>query len=246
MNLKKFLLTLLVLVILAVCGGVGYLYISLNSLVKHAVVTGGSRITGTEVTLTSASLSPFSGSGELSGLVIGNPEGFKGPYALRLGSIQLHVDESTLLKNPIVVDSIVIRNPSLCLIGTPFGNNLGKLQRNIRESSGEPEEQESTKGKSPRKFLVREIRITDGSVRVIAGALDQSISQTLSLPDITLRNVGSDGSGVSGRELASQIMVPMIAGALREGITVLGKQGLKELQSRGVNELQKVLPGLFK
>jgi hypothetical protein len=38
----------------------------------------------------------------------------------------------------------------------------------------------------------------------------------------------------------------MITGALREGITVLGKQGLKELQSRGVNELQKVLPGLFK
>ena len=81
---------------------------------------------------------------------------------------------------------------------------------------------------------------------MIAGALDQSISQTLSLPDITLRNVGSDGSGVSGSELASQIMVPMITGALREGITVLGKQGLKELQSRGVNELQKVLPGLFK
>ena len=246
MNLKKLLLTILALVVLAACGGVGYLYISLNSLVKDAVVTGGGRITGTEVTLTSASLSPFSGSGELTGLVIGNPEGFKGPYALRFGSIQVHVDGSTLLKNPIIVDAIVIRNPSLCLIGTPFGNNLGKLQRNMRESSGKSEEQASPKGKSPRKFLVREIRITGGSLRVIAGALDQSISQTLSLPDITLRNVGSDGSGVSGSELASQIMVPMITGALREGITVLGKQGLKELQSRGMNELQKVLPGLFK
>ena len=146
MNLKKLLLTILVFVVLAACGGVGYLYISLNSLVKDAVVKGGGRITGTEVTLTSASLSPFSGSGELTGLVIGNPEGFKGPYALRFGSIQVHVDGSTLLKNPIIVDAIVIRNPSLCLIGTPFGNNLGKLQRNMRESSGKSEEQASPKG----------------------------------------------------------------------------------------------------
>lgn len=245
MNPKKLLLALLVLLVLAVCGGVGYLYVSLNSLVKHAVVTGGSKITGTEVTLTSASLSPFSGSGQLSGLVIGNPEGFKGPYALQLGSIQVQVDGSTLLRDPIVVNAIVIRNPSLCLIGTPFGNNLGKLQRNIREGSGNAEDRGSAKGKSPKKFLVREIRITGGSVRVIAGALDQSISQTLPLPDITLRNVGSDGSGISGRELASQIMIPMITGALREGITSLGKQGLKELQNRGVNELQKVLPSLF-
>jgi len=56
--MKKILLSLVVLVLLIVIGGVGYLYYSLNSLVKKAVETVGPTITKTDVRLASASLSP--------------------------------------------------------------------------------------------------------------------------------------------------------------------------------------------
>ena len=248
--MKKFiirsLITALILFIAAFC----YLFLSLNTLVKKAVETVGPTITKTHVSLASANLSPFSGSGQLSGFVIGNPEGFEGPYALKLGSISVSVDKSTLLKETIVVNSIIIRNPAVALIGTPFGNNLGKLLQNIKSGSSSKSKEESSSSGTSKKFIVKDVVISGAKVDVAASALDQKIQQTLPIPDITLRNIGSDGSGVSARDLATQIMTPLINAAAREGINTLAKQGLKQLQQKGAQELgkelNKALPGLFK
>ena len=132
--MKKILLSLVVLAFLIVTGGVGYLYLSLNSLVKKAVETVGPTITKTDVRLASANLSPFSGSGKLSGFVIGNPEGYKGPFALKLGSIAVSVDKATVVRDPVVVNSVVINSPEIMLIGTTGGTNLQKLMKNIQSS----------------------------------------------------------------------------------------------------------------
>ena len=248
--MKKFiirsLITALILFIAALC----YLFLSLNTLVKKAVETVGPTITKTHVSLASANLSPFSGSGQLSGFVIANPEGFEGPYALKLGSIAVSIDKSTLLKETIVVNSIVIRNPAVALIGTPFGNNLGKLLQNIKSGSSSKSKEESSSSGTSKKFIVKEVVISGAKVDVAASALDQKIQQTLPIPDITLRNIGSNGSGVSARDLAIQIMTPLINAAAREGINTLAKQGLQQLQQKGAQELgkelNKALPGLFK
>jgi len=93
---------------------------------------------------------------------------------------------------------------------------------------------------------VKEVVISGAKVDVAASALDQKVQQTLPIPDITLRNIGSDGSGVSASDLARQILVPIINGALKEGVNTLAKQGIQQLQKQGVGELQKALPGLFK
>ena len=138
--MKKILLASVAAILVLLIGALGYLYFSLNTLVKKAVETVGPQITKTDVRLASASLSPFSGSGRLNGFVVGNPEGFKGPYALKFGSIAVSVDKASLLKETIVVNSIVIRNPAIALIGTPFGNNLGKLLNNIQSGSSKSKE----------------------------------------------------------------------------------------------------------
>ncbi|MCE9586971.1 MAG: hypothetical protein K8R57_01495 [Verrucomicrobia bacterium] len=249
--MKKIILSFVALILLILIGGVGYIYFSLNTLVKKAVETVGPTITKTHVGLASANLSPFSGSGRLSGFVIGNPEGFQGPYALKLGSIAVSVDKSTILKDTIVVNSIIIRNPAVALIGTPFGNNLGKLLQNIKSgSSSKSKEENSSSSGASKKFIVKEVVISGAKVDVAASALDQKIQQTLPIPDITLRNIGSDGSGVSARDVAMQIITPLLNAAAKEGINTLSKQGLRQLQQKGAQELgkdlNKALPGLFK
>jgi len=248
--MKKIILSFVALILLILIGGVGYLYFSLNTLVKKAVETVGPTITKTHVGLASANLSPFSGSGKLSGFVIGNPEGFQGPYALKLGSIAVSIDKSTILKDTIVVNSIVIRNPAVALIGTPFGNNLGKLLQNIKSGSPTKSKEETSSSAASKKFIVKEVVISGAKVDVAASAMEQKIQQSLPIPDITLRNIGSDGSGASARELAMQIITPIINAAAREGINTLAKQGIQQLQQKGAQELgkelNKALPGLFK
>ena len=244
--MKKILLATISVVILLIIGGVSYLYFSLNSLIKKAVETVGPTITKTDVRLASANLSPFSGSGQLNGFVIGNPEGFKGPYALKLGSIAVKVDKATLLKDPIVVDSVIIRSPSVSLIGTLSGNNLQKLLQNIQSSGSASKKEEKSSGAASKKFVVREVIISGGQLQIAASALNQKVSQTLPLPEIRLRNIGTGGNGVSAREIATQIITPLLISAAKEGISALGKEGIKQLQGQGLKELNKVIPGFLK
>lgn len=247
--MKKILLTVVSLVVLTLVGGLGYLYFSLNSLVKKAVETVGPTITKTDVRLASARLSPFSGSGRLNGFIVGNPEGYKGPFALKLGSIAVSVDKATVLKDPIVVQSIVIRSPEVMLIGTPGGTNLQKLMKNIQSSGSSSGKQEKTPETASKKFVVQEVVISGAKLHLSAGALNQQVSQTLSIPDIRLRNIGTAGKGVSARDVAMQLINPLLNAAIREGLNALGKQGLQQLQQQGAqqlgNELNKALPGLF-
>ena len=252
--MKKFLLGAVALILLLLIGGVTYLYLSLNTLVKKAIETVGPAITRTDVTLASANLSPLSGSGKLSGFVVGNPKGYSAPYALRLGSISLSVDKETLLKDPIVVNSIVIRDPQLALIGTPGGTNLQEIMRNIKsygaskEKPATPSPSASPSGKTSdsKKFVVKSVIISGAKVDVVLGAFGQSVNQALTLPEIRLQNLGSDGMGLSASQISEQIFTPLINAAIDEGIKAATKQGLIQLQQNGNQQLGNFLKGLFK
>jgi len=252
--MKKFLLGAVALILLLLIGGGTYLYLSLNTLVKKAIETVGPAITRTDVTLVSANLSPLSGSGKLSGFVVGNPKGYSAPYALRLGSISLSVDKETLLKDPIVVNSIVIRDPQLALIGTPGGTNLQEIMRNIKsygaskEKPAPPSPSASPLGKNSdsKKFVVKSVIISGAKVDVVLGAFGQSVNQALTLPEIRLQNLGSDGKGLSASQISEQIFTPLINAAIDEGIKAATKQGLIQLQQNGNQQLGNFLKGLFK
>jgi uncharacterized protein involved in outer membrane biogenesis len=244
--MKKILLAVLALLFVLVISAVGYLYFSLNTLVKKAVETVGPRITKTDVRLSSANISPFSGSGSLNGFVIGNPEGFGKEPALRFGSIQVKVEKTTLLKEVIDVESVIIRNPDILLEGTLRGNNLGKLLQNIKSSSSSKSSEEKTSAKDSKKFVVKEVAISGIKLRLAASALDQKVEQSLPLPEIRLQNIGSDGSGVSASELATQILTPLLQSAVTEGVNALAKQGLRELQKNGGAQIENAIKGLFK
>jgi hypothetical protein len=176
--------------------------------------------------------------------VIGNPEGFGKEPALRFGSIQVKVDKATLLKEVIAVDSVIIRNPDILLEGTLRGNNLGKLLQNIKSSSKSSEEK--TSAKESKKFVVKEVVISGIKLRLAASALDQKVEQTIPLPEIRLQNIGSDGSGVSASQLATQILTPLLQSAVTEGVNALAKQGLRELQKNGGAQIENAVKGLFK
>jgi hypothetical protein len=255
--MKKILLSLAALILLLVIGGVAYVYFSLNTLVKKGVETVGPAITRTDVTLASANLSPFSGSGRLNGFVVGNPKGYNSPFALKLGSIAVSVDKGSLLKDPIVVNSIEIRDPQLALIGTPGGTNLQEIMRNIKSysaskekptppaSSASPSASSSAKSES-KKFLVKSVVISGAKVDVVLGAFGQSVNQSLTLPEIRLQNLGSNGQGLSASQLSEQILTPLINAAIDEGIRAAAQQGLIQLQQNGNQQLGNFLKGLFK
>ena len=241
--MKKIIISLAALILLIVSGTLAYLYLSLNTLVKDQVVTLGPKITRTSVSLQSAALSPFSGSGKLDGLIIGNPEGFTHSAAIKAPEISISVDKKSLLSHTIVINEILVSRPEIFLEGTLAGSNLMKLIGNIKSygGSGHTKQESQT---SSRKYLVKRVLITAPKLNVSASLLKANIGQTVPLSDISLQNVGGDGSGISAEDLTVQIIVPLLTNALREGITFVAKEGINTIQREGIDQINQAVHGI--
>ena len=105
----KVLAGLVVLIVAAVV----VVVLNLDKGIKTAVETLGPKYTQAEVTLNKVDLSLKSGKGTLSGLVVGNPVGFKTGQAFSLGEISVQVDTSTVTKPVIVIQQIRIMAPEM-------------------------------------------------------------------------------------------------------------------------------------
>src|SRR5687767_4038093 len=94
----RILLGLFALVIIGLVAA--YLY--LDVIVKRGVEKVGPAITKTEVKLDGVHISPFSGNGEVKGLVVGNPEGFKTPSAIQVRSVAVALEPGSVMGDKVI------------------------------------------------------------------------------------------------------------------------------------------------
>ena len=92
------------------------------SIVKKGVETVGPKLTKVDVKLGAAEISPFSGSGKLSKLFVGNPPDFKTPYAMQMDSIKVGVQTMSVFKDTIIVNEVDIESPEIQFDGGLSGN----------------------------------------------------------------------------------------------------------------------------
>src|ERR1051325_681844 len=102
--LRRLILILIVLIVLALAGS----YIFLGAIIKKGVETTAPQITKTDVKLNSVTLSLFSGSGKIKGFVLGNPQGFKTPSAISVGTANLALEPKSLFGDKIIIRDITV------------------------------------------------------------------------------------------------------------------------------------------
>ena len=177
-------------------------YFSLGRAVKSAITSYGPKITQTPVSVGSASVSPFSGSGTLRDVVIGNPAGYKNPYSLNAGSIHIQVLPSTLFSDPLVIQDLTIDSPALvCEMGLG-STNVDCILGNVRNSL---ERQDS---KSSRKVVIRHFSITNAKLS-LGVALVSGTTPSVPLPDLELSDIGAKNGGITTAEAMLQILDPL-------------------------------------
>jgi uncharacterized protein involved in outer membrane biogenesis len=225
-------------------------FFSLNSIVKKGVETVGPQITKVDVKLGSANLSPFGGSGQLSKLFVGNPEGFKTPSAIQVGDVKVKVKIGSVLKDTIVVEEVNIQAPEITLEGGLTGNNLMKILDNISGTEKEQKQEPVAAKKSEKKICVKQLVIDGGKINLSVNGLMVGKSMTVPLPPVHLQNIGSEENGVTSAELAKEIMKPVLASAMEAATKALASGG-KELQDLGkgvtkgtVDEVGKAAKGI--
>jgi hypothetical protein len=213
-----------ILVVLVVALLVAGLVLSsqLGGIVKRGAEAALPPLTGTTVEIGSVSLRPLSGGGSVSGIRIGNPEGFKTDAAFRLDGASLGVDLGSLTSETIIVRKIDIEGGEVTFeyaLGARK-SNLTAIQENIEAAVG-PSGDTGADDASQTKVIIERFRLAGSSVRV-SSTLAGGKAVTIPLPTIELTEIGRKSSGVTAAEAAQQIFAA-IGAKVREAVAQSGK-----------------------
>lgn len=248
--MKKILLRIALVLVLLVVLALVAVGLSLNTAVKKGVETLGPQITKVDIKLAGVNLSLLSGSGSLKGLVIGNPEGYKTPHAISVGSTSVSISPGSVLSDKIVVKSIRIEAPEITFEVGPGGSNLQKIQANLAATmgAGDSSSQPAAGEKKPAKKLqVDEIIITGGKVTLGAALLGGKVAAA-SLPEIRLTDLGTGPEGITAADLGKRLLTVIMDGAIKVGadeLSKVGKEVLNKTTTEAVGKATKSLGNLF-
>ena len=248
--MKKGVRILVVLFILLIVGLViGFL--SLNRIVKKGVETVGPAIAKVEVKVKDVDLSPFSGSGKIQGLLVGNPPGFKTPAAIQAGLVSMKVEPRSVLGDKVIVRSLRMEAPEITFEGGLNDNNLSKILENVQgteqKAPATKEEQKAT----TRKLQVDEFVLTGGKVHVNSPLLGGKTA-TVPIPEISLINLGQGPEGITPAELTKRVLNEVIQNTVKAvgssvgDLTKGAAEGLKNVTTNAVGGATKKIGDLFK
>ncbi len=214
---------LVILLILALVA----IWFYMDVIIKAAVERVGPEVTGTEVRLDSARLSPLDGSGSLNGFVVGNPAGFEHPNAFTLGAIDLEVDATTLREDVIVVHNINIVDPKIFYENGAAGDNFKTLMDNIEKNTGgSSDEEEGSEDET--KVIIEKFSLSGATITVKDSRLGGRTIQ-VPMPDLVLTDIGRNSSGATVSEASAQIFQQITAAA---GSAVFGSALVSELRNQ--------------
>ena len=227
-----------VLVILATIIGAAMFWLSgnMDSLMKTAVGDYGSAMTQAKVSVDAVKISPADGKGTISNLLIGNPAGFKTAYAIKVGQIDVDIDVASVARDVIVIRRIAINAPDVIYEKADSMTNFDAIQKNIASYLGPADSK-----KEGKKLIVEELTIRDAKAQASAAFMNGK-TVNVSLPDITLKNLGKAKGGISPGELGQEI-----AGALKAKLTsAVSFDRLMKSTGEALEKAGSAVKGLFK
>jgi len=241
--MKRIVRILLGLVVLLVILGVVAIFF-LGTIVKSGVEKVGPRVAKVPIKLEGADISLFNGKGELKGFVVGNPEGFKSPEAIKVGSVAVALVPRTVLGDKVVIQSIKIVAPEITYETSLKGSNLQKLLDNVggsaqQDESAPTKDQQATKT----KLQVDDLVITGGKVHVAAAIVG---STTIPLPEIHLKDMGQGPDGITPAELSQKILSAVLDATTKTVMANAGKlpEAGKALGTGAADQLKKAGSGV--
>lgn len=244
--MKKLLLRIALVLVLLVVLALVAVGLSLNTAIKQGVETLGPQIAKVDIRLAGVKLSLLSGSGSVKGLVIGNPEDYKTPHAISVGSTSVSVSPGSVLSDKIIIKSIRVEAPEITFEVGPGGSNLQKIQANLESTLGDgaSASQPAADGKKPAKKLqVDEVIITGGKVTLGAALLGGKVVEA-SLPEIRLKDLGTGPDGITAADLGKRLLSVVMDGAIKVGAEQLSKAGKEALEKNASDAVGKAAKGL--
>lgn len=210
--MKKLLFPLLTIALLGF-GAVYWISDNLGEIAAGAITHYGSAMTKARAGVEHVVIHPSTGKGVISGLVIGNPRGFRAPHSVRVEAIDIDVDPATLANDVIVVRMLLVNKPDVIYEKGDTLTNFDVIELNI-EAYLAPEGKRFPRGNT--RLIVEELTIANATAHASAPFL-AGRTMSIPLPDIALRDIGKAKGGVTPAQLGREI-----AEALNTKLSIAG------------------------
>jgi hypothetical protein len=195
---------------LVIAGGIAYL--GLDRILKTTVEKEASASLKLSTTLNRAHLSLLGGKLNLNRLRIASPPGFSAPHMLEVEEIDLAVRYGQLRKDPIQVQSLTVNRPRLVIEQSNGAVNFKKAMDRMPASG-------SSSGK-PIKLVIDELKVQDAQVVIHPGMPGMRQEITVSVPSISLKNVGrgrGSQNGAAIKDVAMAVIAALAGNAASSG-----------------------------
>lgn len=217
--MKKAFLIVILLIIVAIAGGIYYVLTNLDSLVKGAIEKYGSEAVHTSVKVQNVNLKLKEASAAISGLTVANPKGFSTPNAFSLGHIATRLNVKEMNKDNIVIDEILIQAPEVFYeMNADKQANLNMLKDNLGGGGkqGTPKSSEKSTSKQGPVMTIRKFLFADAALHAKVVPLDNK-EYNLKLPTLQLANLHG-----TPEQISKQVLNQLIDHARNE----IRKQGI--------------------
>jgi hypothetical protein len=239
-----------VFIIIAVIGvAIWQIFANLDAIVASVIENVGTEVLQTPVKLKSVNLDLRAGKAGISGMTIKNLDGYSDPYVFSMDDIAVDIDTSSLGKNPLVIEEILIRQPKIFAEVNKDGvSNLQKLGNNIEASSTSTKEKQepaaTDESGDELKLIIKKFRFEGGNLKASNQVNpDKKIDQ--SLPVISMENLGADKGGASGQEIAREMMRILVAQATREMLKAGLDRAVEKEKEKLMDKAGDKLKGIF-
>lgn len=189
---KKILLLLLAIVVI----GGGYLYFNFNSIVLRTTEKVATNALGVKVTIDDFNLALTDKRVTVSGIRIANPEGYKGPYIMEIGSVDVGLN--TANKSLIDFKNIDVNDSVVNVEINQKGMNVLDLKKKLASGSSEKavEPSEAT-AKEAIKVIVERAAINATTINTNVTFLERDIA-SITMPSVTFRDIGKNDDTSAG------------------------------------------------
>lgn len=204
--MKNVFVGLMLVILIAIGGGVYYLLTNLDSLVEAAIEKHGSEATQTSVLVDSVKINLTDGAAGIKGLTVANPAGYGFAYAFSLGEIRAGIDLPSLQEEPYIINEITVLAPQVFVeINEDNKSNLNEIKNNLTAgSTAKTQDVEPEAAAAEPRLIIRKLTFADGTIQAKVAAL-QNKEYELKLPALDMTNLGGS-KGATASELASEIL----------------------------------------
>ena len=192
--------------------------LSLSFIIKNGIQHVGPIITGVPMSVKYVAFNPFEGAMTIKDLIVGNPQGYSSPYAVKLGHFHLDIGMKSLFSKKVLIERIEVKGVELNYeTSLLLKNNIQEIQDNVNKLAGEnqkqekaPENKDQKQEKAPgqKPLQIDYLELRDITVWVIMKGTPAKAP--LIVAPIVMTQLGTGEDGITSVMVINDVLVSMI------------------------------------